>query len=565
MNLAQLVALQAGGPGSGRHKESEDLRAVIRYNLREDFKKGISREAFQRKAEETADSMPQHFSKISDKAFNKMVDKAWNELKERYSDMTAGGEGSGCRGPNCGRPRTDFSKMKPEEREEYLRQQRAKTNWRPMTVKERALSLKERIKTAPGKSTDKDQAKIERQSRFIDKKLKEVIKQKDTKARQEKTSGKYITGPKGAKAPVQTPAKAPFYSPDEIKNMTGPVKIPKDSSDRIRVMQKPSDSTKDMRRWKESQPEFDKSIREFQHLDIVKSNSPAATLGDTVRTKVQTQGFDNDKMWYRNYKPGTKMQVVAVKGEVGNSNRLVKVETPHGDTIWMKPSEVDKVKPASEQLTVTNVPTRIGSNPQMVEVQRPNGDKTLIPATELKLHYANVPSIEQKTIRRDQYTKQVETPSGARYTQLIDKTPKEQTGRDYSKPPQSPHSLWGRFTPLVSKTGEPITNIRTFNLKALAPGKSIASVYEANYGARTPEQVKSGTHGATVVVERDMSNKKGPITAVKGRVTEFEHDQFGHIKHSSTPPLKFNSLNKMTSYLSSRYGINIKPSSRSKK
>lgn len=319
---------------------------------------------------------------------------------------------------------------------------------------------------------------------------------------------KKFPGPEGQKAPEKaTNAPAPFFK----KSME------KDELEKARL------ATKNMRQWRSDIP----SYKDWQTPTKIQE-------GTIVKTKETTRAFDNNKLEFRNYKAGTKLTVMNVLPLVGSSPQMITVQYPHNDIVHMKAEDVYHYKDpelAKAQL-FKNIQEDIGTAPKI----RPG-------------------KIEQ----------QLKTPEGATYTKLKpENAGRPQGSGNVGRPPlewkqgqpaPNSHALKGQFELAKGPKGNQLKDIFTFDLgqqsKQMGQGTARATVYDANYKIKTPEQAKLGTAGTTVIAWRDTTNKTG-------RIMELNKDQFGYIKLGSQPVVSFRNIGHMATYLNQRFGISMK-------
>lgn len=487
MNLATIIALehtiQAGGPGSGRHPEGEQFHGTAVKTIKSILKNGILptdatlgyKAAFVTNSKDLAFSYgvgaaaragklkgavvaiavikdpvkagitmvdgKSNLSVSKDGIKPEFIDRVevynWDAKKGDapvkvirassssgnnayitlliHSDIKAGGPGSGCNGPNCGRPEKKYNG--PE-----------------------------------GKSAAE----------------------------------------RGGNAP------APFY---------------KKSMDKQSVEQEKA-GQKEMRQWRQQQP-------------LAKSTSTVIQKGDEVKTLKVTRAFDNNKLEFKNYKPGTTLTVMEVLPKVGNNPQLMSVQYPQGDMVHMS------VDDARLHKTLEGIQEK--------------------PAWKIRQEIGLAPD----NVRPGRIAQQTETSTGARYTQLKPVTEGRPTGSGNvfknGQPNPDEHSLKGSFNVASGPKGNKLSDIFTFEIsqKAIGQNNARATVWDANKNPKTPAEAKNGTEGTTVIAWRDTKDKSG-------RVMEFEKDANGYIKQGSKPMQSFNNLGHMGTYLKQRYGISMK-------
>jgi hypothetical protein len=418
----------------------------------------------------------------------KLIDDKAIGIEENTGVLKAGGPGSGCtKGSGCGPTPSgkNWLKMSPSERESYLKEH-TQIGDKPKDVVKPKASPAEKIYPHSGKGS------------------MGVGKHADVK--QEERLGK-ITGPAG-KPPAERGgnAPAPFYRKSMSKE----------------EVEKEKAGQAEMRQWKElHQPS--------------KRTDTNILKGDEVKTTKITKAFDNEKLEFKNFKPGTT-------------------------------------------LTVLNVLDKVGNNPQMLAVQYPGrqGDIVHMPVTDVRLHrpYEGIQEkpawqirqeigLDKTNVRPGKIAQQVTTPSGATYTKLKEEKAGRPTGSgNVGRPPlewkqgqpsPNPHPLKGEFELAKGPRGNKLNDIFTFdtNLKSFGQGTARATVYDASYKVRSPQDIKEGTSGTTVIAWRDTTNKTG-------KVVEFNKDRNGFIKLGSQPPVSFKNIGHMSSYLNQRFGISMK-------
>jgi hypothetical protein len=269
----------------------------------------------------------------------------------------------------------------------------------------------------------------------------------------------------------------------------------------------------EMRNWQQQHP-------------VGTQRETAIQKGDEVKTLKTTKAFDNDKLEFKQFKPGTT-------------------------------------------LTVINVLPKVGNNPQLMVAQYPGrqGDMVHMPVTDVRLHRTlegiqETPSWKireeiglTKGIRPGKIAQQIETPTGATYTKLKPELAGRPQGSGNIKKSgnSDEHSLKGKFSPARGPKGNELKEIFTFDtrLKSFGQGTARATVWDASKTPRTPDQAKHGTEGTTVIAWRDTKNKSG-------KVMEFDKDANGYIKQGSKPMQSFSNLGKMGGYLKQRYGVSMK-------
>lgn len=176
MDLSTLIQLQAGGPGSGRHKDMTslyDLHDAIRrtpdsgtreqysrqkMTLEKLFNKAISidpKAKDLRSAKVNLDKADQYAVEGDHKMATIYQDTALSQI-HRWMDATtgvphgwvrtslfAGGPGSGCRGDQCGRP-----KGKGKKEKDPAKQAAAKASYNPTNAKEKRYSASQEVALA---------------------------------------------------------------------------------------------------------------------------------------------------------------------------------------------------------------------------------------------------------------------------------------------------------------------------------------------------------------------------------------------------------------------------------
>jgi hypothetical protein len=222
----------------------------------------------------------------------------------------------------------------------------------------------------------------------------------------------------------------------------------------------------------------------------------------------------------------------------------------------------------------------------MLTVQFPHGDIVHVPAEQVAFFRPGPKALNEKEqqelrnvrqemglekgVRPGRIVQQSTTSTGATYTVIkpqkagrptgsgnIYKAPTEWKG---GQPNPDEHPLKGKFEIATGSRGQKLQDIFTFslNLQNFGVGTAKANVYDANYKPRTPDQMKEGTHGSTVIVWRDPATKTG-------KVMEYDKDNNGYIKQGSAPAISFRNIGHLGAYLKQRYDISMKLPSSGKK